>query len=101
MVTGEVNLTRLKNELQQMTAKLSKTGMIIPCSTESPSPSKRIVFSKILSRVKWIQEDMRLHSHIYNRHKMNSTLHEYWAKHKASPARFMISHDRAFATQTG
>jgi hypothetical protein len=47
-----------------------------------------------------MQEDMRLHIRIFNRPDMNSALHD-WAKHKACPARYMMSHDRAFATQTG
>ena len=97
----EQEIARLKNELQQMAAKMSKTGLItLNCEVSSP-PSEPVALSNIRAKVKLIREDMILHGHIYNRHNRNISSYGYWAKHKARPAKYMISHDRAVATQTG
>ena len=97
----EQEIAWLKSELQQMAAKMSKAGLITLNCEVSPTPSEPAALSNIWAKLKLIREDMTLHGHIYNRHNRNKSSYGYWAKHKARPTKYMISHDRAVATQTG
>ena len=57
----EQEITRIKKELRRMAIKLSKTGSITPCCTIFPPLNESVIFSDLRSRVKWIQEDMKVH----------------------------------------
>ena len=91
----------LKSDLQKIIGKISKTGLAAPHCELSPTPSEPTVFSKIRVKVKWVQEEVRLRGHIYGRRSRTISPGEYWANHKARPAKYMICHNSAIGTQTG
>jgi len=98
-------ILELKQDLRELSKRLGKSGFCGPHSdayfrgpSEAPNQD---AFIKLQQRIAKIQEEVRLYDQLHRQRRQVKSPPKYWGRVKESGTKYLLSHDRVVATQTG